>query len=101
MASSGTFVWRLRQSPEGALIFELEDDGPGIPEAIRASLFDAFTTSGKEEGTGLGLAIVRRIVEDHGGTVSFTTETGQGTCFTITLPAQSTDAPKQASPPPP
>ena len=44
--------------------FRLEDD---IPESIRDTLFDAFTTSGKPEGTGLGLAIVRRVVEDHGG----------------------------------
>ena len=72
-------------------LFRLEDDGPGIPEAIRGKLFEAFTTSGKEEGTGLGLAIVRRIIEDHGGSISFTTRTGVGTCFTIRLPRQPDD----------
>jgi signal transduction histidine kinase len=57
-----------------------------VPEAIRDKLFEAFTTAGKDDGTGLGLAIVRRIVEDHGGTVSFATETGKGTTFTLRLP---------------
>jgi signal transduction histidine kinase len=75
---------------EGGTLFELSDTGPGIPEGIRDRLFDAFTTSGKEDGTGLGLAIVRRIVEDHGGTVSFTTAVGQGTTFFVRLPAPLT-----------
>ena len=71
----------------------MRDTGPGIPESIRARLFEAFTTEGKKEGTGLGLAIVRRIVEDHGGTITFTTETGQGTEFVITLPLASAAEP--------
>ncbi len=91
MGTKGTFSWRMKHDVEDALVFELEDDGPGIPEVIRANLFDAFTTSGKAEGTGLGLAIVRRIVEDHGGSVAFTTETDVGTCFTIRLPGQNNE----------
>ena len=73
-------------------LFQIKDNGPGIPESIRDTIFDAFTTSGKPEGTGLGLAIVRRVVEDHGGSVSFTTATGKGTCFTIHLPGPPADA---------
>jgi signal transduction histidine kinase len=87
----GCFKWSLQTTDEGGTLFRLEDDGPGIPESMRDKLFEAFTTSGKEEGTGLGLAIVRRIVEDHGGSISFTTRTGVGTCFTIRLPGPPED----------
>jgi signal transduction histidine kinase/putative methionine-R-sulfoxide reductase with GAF domain len=90
MSPPGRFCWRLVDMEEGGTLFELSDTGPGIPEGIRDRLFDAFTTSGKEDGTGLGLAIVRRIVEDHGGTVSFTTAVGQGTTFFVRLPAPLT-----------
>ena len=87
----GAFTWTLTDTEDGGLLFRLEDDGPGIPESIRDTLFDAFTTSGKPEGTGLGLAIVRRVVEDHGGSVAFTTQTNVGTCFTVRLPGPPDD----------
>ncbi len=64
----------------------VEDDGPGIPPQVRANLFDAFVTAGKPGGTGLGLAIVRKIVEEHGGSVSVQSEAGRGTRFIVTLP---------------
>ncbi len=86
LGDTGKFTWTLRPSEEGGIVFDLEDNGPGIPEAIRDKLFEAFTTSGKQDGTGLGLAIVRRIVENHGGTVEVHTESGVGTRFTLTLP---------------
>lgn len=86
MGDHGRFTWTLRTTEDGATVFEMADTGPGIPEGIRDKLFEAFTTSGKDDGTGLGLAIVRRIVEDHGGQVAFTTQTGQGTTFTLRLP---------------
>ena len=95
MGDTGTFTWSLSTTDDGFTLFRLQDDGPGIPEAIRETLFDAFTTSGKAEGTGLGLAIVRRIVEDHGGSIAFTTATGRGTTFTIQLPGP----PDETSPP--
>ena len=78
-------VWRLRGSPEG-LVFEITDNGPGIPEVIRERVFEAFTTLNKAEGTGLGLAIVKRIVDEHEGRLALTTETGVGTSILITLP---------------
>ena len=59
--------WILSDSANSGTLFQIKDNGPGIPESIRDTIFDAFTTSGKPEGTGLGLAIVRRVVEDHGG----------------------------------
>lgn len=64
----------------------IEDDAGGIPEAIRDRLFEPFVSYGKREGTGLGTAIARSIIEAHGGFISFRTETGRGTIFTVTLP---------------
>ena len=95
MKGGGTVKWVLSDVSDGGVLFRIEDNGPGIPESIRDTLFEAFTTSGKPEGTGLGLAIVRRIVEDHGGSVSFTTRTGAGTCFNIRLPGP----PEETMPP--
>ncbi len=86
LSKGGSLLWRIFKE-EQDLIFEFEDDGPGIPEGIQDHLFEAFTTSGKKGGTGLGLAIARRIVEDHGGSIRFETEMGVGTRFIVRLPA--------------
>jgi len=72
-------------SEDGFAVFTLADNGPGIPEEIRATLFEPFVTHGKSKGTGLGMAIVKKIVEEHGGTIRFETETGKGTTFFIEL----------------
>jgi signal transduction histidine kinase len=66
----------------------VEDNGPGVPEAIRAKIFDAtFTTKGAGKGTGLGLAICAKIVADHGGSlvVDASPELG-GARFTLRVP---------------
>lgn len=63
----------------------VEDDGPGIPQEIRDSVFDPYVTS-KEHGTGLGLAIVERIIFDHDGQIAFESADGVGTSFVIDLP---------------
>ena len=75
------------------LVFRVADDGPGIPESIRATLFDSFVTEGKENGTGLGLAIVRQIARDHDGEVDFETELGAGTTFELRVPLRAKEAP--------
>ncbi|HSH09743.1 MAG TPA: HAMP domain-containing sensor histidine kinase, partial [Oceanipulchritudo sp.] len=64
----------------------IEDNAGGIPESIRDRLFEPFVSYGKREGTGLGTAIARSIVEAHNGSISYRTETGRGTIFTINLP---------------
>jgi len=66
----------------------IRDSGTGIPEKARAKVFDPFfTTKGLGKGTGQGLAIAHAVVvEKHGGTITFETETGMGTTFTIRLP---------------
>lgn len=70
-----------------ALLLEVEDTGPGLPEAVKNRLFQAFVTANKPGGTGLGLAIVKRIVEQHGGSVSVSSSPG-GTRFELLLPGQ-------------
>lgn len=71
--------------PAGAVI-AVEDDGPGIPEQQRATLFKPFVTT-KRRGTGLGLSICRKIVEEHGGSIGI--EDGQlaGARFVLRLPS--------------
>lgn len=64
----------------------VHDEGCGIPEAIRGKLFTPHFTT-KEQGNGLGLASCREIIEErHGGTITFTSEPGQGTTFLFLLP---------------
>ncbi|WP_424986732.1 two-component system sensor histidine kinase NtrB [Microbulbifer sp. S227A] len=63
---------------------EIIDDGPGLPEDIRADVFDPFV-SGRENGTGLGLALVSKIISDHGGWISVTSVPGR-TVFRLSLP---------------
>lgn len=60
------------------------DNGPGIPEEVRANLFDAFVTT-KPDGTGLGLALVAKLVRDHGGVVEYES-VPRRTEFRIRLP---------------
>ncbi len=87
MPAGGDFTIRTSLSEADDMVtFEFEDNGPGIPEAIRGRLFESFVTSGKKDGTGLGLAIVKKIVELHKGSIDFTSETGEGTTFRVRLP---------------
>ena len=71
----------LSEATSGATV-EIADDGPGIVD--EAPVFEPFYTT-KTDGTGLGLAIVHRIVEDHGGHVSFHSRPGE-TVFSMLLP---------------
>ncbi|MGZ7132351.1 MAG: PAS domain S-box protein [Halobacteriota archaeon] len=68
-----------------SVTIHISDTGVGIPHAMRDKLFSPLVT-GKAKGTGLGLAVVKRIVEAHNGTITFESEEGKGTTFTVTLP---------------
>lgn len=70
---------------DGAVILEISDNGPGLPADECERIFEPFYTK-REGGTGLGLAISRRLVEDHGGTVTCRSTPGQGAAFTMTFP---------------
>ena len=65
------------------------DNGSGIPEEIRDSVFDPYVTS-KTKGSGLGLAIVKRIVEEHSGTVWAQGNSLRGTSMMVRLPVDAT-----------
>ncbi|MBF0517368.1 MAG: hypothetical protein HQK97_09685 [Nitrospirae bacterium] len=66
----------------------IEDTGAGIPEAIKDKIFQPFfTTNAPGKGTGLGLSVSKKIIEEHGGTISVESEAGKGTTFRITLPS--------------
>lgn len=75
----------LRGRPQDVTVIEVVDNGPGIPEDVQRHILEPFFST-KREGTGLGLCISRRIVERHGGSLEFRTQTGQGTTFKILLP---------------
>jgi signal transduction histidine kinase len=71
------------KAPKAAI--RLCDSGPGIPEDMLSRIFEPFVTT-KEDGTGLGLSIAFRIIENHGGTLTVTSEPEKGACFDIRLP---------------
>ncbi len=70
-----------------ALEIRVADNGGGIPEEIRANVFQPFVTSGKDNGIGLGLAVVQKIVQEHNGEVVVESTGSDGTVIRITLPA--------------
>jgi signal transduction histidine kinase len=82
---NGTIFLRFKPSP-GEILVEIEDTGPGIAPEIAGQLFQPFATHGKSHGTGLGLSICKKIIEDHGGTISARSEPGHGAIFGFTLP---------------
>jgi signal transduction histidine kinase len=68
------------------LEIRIEDNGPGIAEAVRDRLFEPFVSHGKENGTGMGLTVVQKILQDHGGDVAVERTSSSGTAFRITIP---------------
>jgi len=94
MRSSGKgnrVVLRTRLAPmRNAVILEIEDNGPGIPEEVRGRIFEPFfTTKDVGQGTGIGLALSHRIVHTHKGEIHLDPGFGGGTRFSISLPAAS------------
>jgi two-component system nitrogen regulation sensor histidine kinase GlnL len=71
------------------LVVSVTDNGEGIPEDLRAHLFDPFVTT-KRNGTGLGLALVAKVIGDHGGVIEFESQPRR-TVFRVFLPKASAD----------
>ena len=81
----GHVIVRAEARPEGIDLL-VEDDGPGVPEAMRERVFDPYFTT-KSEGTGLGLAIVKKIVVEHNGAIRVRkSERLGGAAFVVSLP---------------
>jgi two-component system cell cycle sensor histidine kinase/response regulator CckA len=70
------------------LALSVQDNGPGIPADVMPRIFDPFfTTQPKSQGTGLGLCIVTRLLKESRGGLHVHSKPGQGTVFTVYLPA--------------
>lgn len=85
----GSSVQLHLQCQNGQALFQIKDQGIGIPQADQERIWETFyraTNVGTISGTGLGLAIVKRAVELHGGKIAIHSQKDQGTTFTITLP---------------
>ena len=74
------------ESPGNAIRVRIQDTGSGIAPAELQHLFEPFFTT-KANGTGLGLAITKRIVQEHHGEILVESVVGEGTTFSIILPA--------------
>jgi len=74
---------------------DVDDDGPGIPEEMRETVFDPYVTT-KDDGTGLGLSIVKKIVIEHGGTIRAGQSDLGGARLRLRLPVLGTRAAERA-----
>jgi signal transduction histidine kinase len=75
-------AWR-----EGSVTaIEVRDNGPGVPEKVRAHLFEAFRGAGRAGGTGLGLAISAELTRAHGGELKLVERDGGGAAFRVVIP---------------
>ena len=86
---SGGRVMVSAASKGGVCTLAVEDDGPGIPAALREKILQPFFTT-KSQGTGLGLAIVARRVAEFGGKMDWESplKDGRGTRFHVALPME-------------
>ena len=89
-ASQGGTLSVTTRRLDDSVELSVSDTGPGIASDVGPRLFEQFFTT-KPQGTGLGLSITRQIVEEHGGTIRWTSTPGAGATFTITLPIKETE----------
>ena len=71
---------------DGVAVIEIADDGPGLPDAARANLYQAFAGSARSGGVGLGLSIARDLMRAHGGDIELVKSDAAGTIFRLDLP---------------
>ncbi len=70
---------------EACVRLRIQDNGPGVAESIRLTLFEPFVSEGKQNGTGLGLTLAQRIAQEHAGNVTLEESGPGGTIFTLTI----------------
>src|SRR6185437_15945372 len=83
LVKNGTINITVTQQKE-SIIITICDDGPGMDQATLGNLFEPFFTT-KQGGTGLGMMITKKIIIDHGGTLTVTSKKNEGTKTIITL----------------
>ncbi|MHB0879009.1 MAG: PAS domain-containing protein [Anaerolineae bacterium] len=91
----------LPVTPGNYVRLTVADEGSGIPKGLESRIFDPYFTT-KPSGSGLGLSVVYSIVVKHGGYITVESEPGQGSCFSLYLPAvgAATEAPEPGGTPP-
>jgi signal transduction histidine kinase len=89
----GTLVVRTWHDAErDAVVFEVNDDGPGVAPDLKSKVFDPFfTTKEVGKGTGLGLTVAYAIIQEHGGRIWIESRNGGGASFFVQLPTGETD----------
>lgn len=96
----GRRVTVTTEASKAGLSISVQDDGPGVPEAIRSRIFEPFfTTKEVGEGTGIGLSFSHRVVHAHGGTLRLDSKTKDGARFVIQMPIEAS-APTTMAPQP-
>jgi two-component system, OmpR family, sensor kinase len=96
---AGTSVHGTVRRDGAAVVLTVEDNGPGVPAALRGRIFDRFVRgdgdAGVRSGSGLGLAIVKAVADSHGGSVHLESPREGGARFVVTLPAARTELPAE------
>ena len=90
--AGGSIKVSVDQGVDGSLLIDVRDTGAGIAAEHLPRLTERFyrvdrSRSRESGGTGLGLAIVKHVMQRHGGSLSITSELGQGSCFRLIFPA--------------
>jgi PAS domain S-box-containing protein len=85
-------IFRVQQEEE-QVVFEIKDNGIGMDQETRESLFTLFFSSKGNKGTGLGLYIADKIIDQHGGNIRVESEPGEGSTFKIFIPMSSNSPP--------
>lgn len=96
-SKTGDRVDLLVRTRDEDVVIEVMDQGQGIPEDLRETIFEPFyTTKPTGSGTGLGLSLSYRIIEDHGGTLAIDSQLGLGTRVIVNLPLQKSEQPYES-----
>lgn len=90
-SGAGKNIYLSCSHDDSNIMFKIRDEGIGIPSPDQKHMFERFfraSNAGQVQGTGLGLNIVKRYTELLGGTITFISESGKGTIFTLSIPVE-------------
>lgn len=84
---------KSQRGSDGSTIIEVTDNGVGMDDTVKDRAFEDLFTSKGHQGTGLGLMVTQKIMEEHGGTITFQSAPAKGTTFTVVFPPRTGEAP--------